>query len=107
MCKLRNVYIEYEKNTPLGFIVVCFWLALQRFPGQARVGGDSKIPSVVCYDADGGVIAIGSETDCDINPELTEISGLSRVERYGIITLCCTELSSDFKGLDIIPVHPT
>ena len=21
MCKLRNAYIEYEKNTPLGFIV--------------------------------------------------------------------------------------
>jgi hypothetical protein len=82
-------------------------LALQRFPGQVLIGGNSKIPSVVCYDANGEAIAVGSETDYDDNPELTEVAGLSRVEWYGSNKFCCsTEHSSDFKGLDIISVHP-
>ncbi|KAF8331234.1 hypothetical protein F5887DRAFT_917458, partial [Amanita rubescens] len=40
--------------------------------GQQKVAGDSKIPSVVCYDEDGTVVAVGSETDPDTNPELFE-----------------------------------
>ncbi|KAF8632438.1 hypothetical protein AX15_001881 [Amanita polypyramis BW_CC] len=55
-------------------------LGVTQFRGQQRVGGDSKIPSIVCYDADGRAAAIGSETDLDANPELAEIDGLSRAE---------------------------
>lgn len=53
---------------------------LFRFPGQQKVGGDSKIPSVVCYDENGLVVAVGSETDEDTNPELLEVDGLVRAE---------------------------
>lgn len=53
-----------------------------RFPGQQTVGGDSKIPSVVCYDADGNVVAVGSETDPDTNSELLGVEGLVRAEWY-------------------------
>jgi hypothetical protein len=49
-----------------------------RFPGQ--VDGNSKIPSVVCYDKYGNVVAVGSETDVDTNPELLEVEGLVRAE---------------------------
>lgn len=53
---------------------------LIRFPGQHKVGGDCKIPSVVCYDGTGSVVAIGSETDPDTNPELAEVEGLVTAE---------------------------
>lgn len=42
-------------------------------PGQQRVGGSSEVPNVVCYDADGNIVVIGSETDVDTDPELSEI----------------------------------
>ncbi|KAF8632110.1 hypothetical protein AX15_002041 [Amanita polypyramis BW_CC] len=53
-----------------------------QYPGQQRIGGDSKIPSVVCYDKDGNNVAVGSETDLDTNPELGEIKGLVRAEWF-------------------------
>ncbi|KAK2464373.1 hypothetical protein APHAL10511_003519 [Amanita phalloides] len=53
-----------------------------QFPGQQKVGSDSKIPSVVCYDQGGNVVAVGPETDIDTNPELTEVEGLVRAEWY-------------------------
>jgi len=56
---------------------------LSRFPGQA-VGGDSKIPSVVCYDKNGKVVAVGSEADAEANPELLEVEGLIRAEWYAM-----------------------
>ncbi|KAF5317360.1 hypothetical protein D9611_003531 [Ephemerocybe angulata] len=33
-----------------------------RFPSQEQVGGDSKIPTVIYYDSDGKVCAIGADT---------------------------------------------
>ncbi|KAJ2922255.1 hypothetical protein H1R20_g14829, partial [Candolleomyces eurysporus] len=33
-----------------------------RYPSQERVGGDSKIPTVIYYDEDGKLCAIGAET---------------------------------------------
>jgi len=53
-----------------------------QFPSQQKVGGDSKIPSVVCYDENGHVVAVGSETDEDTNPELLEVEGLVRAEWF-------------------------
>ncbi|KAF8885939.1 hypothetical protein BD779DRAFT_1471330 [Infundibulicybe gibba] len=34
---------------------------VNRYPGQERVGGDSKIPTVIYYDANGKVRAVGAE----------------------------------------------
>ncbi|KAJ8094286.1 hypothetical protein PM082_006826 [Marasmius tenuissimus] len=34
---------------------------VSKFPGQGKVGGDSKIPSMVYYDQDGNVRAVGAE----------------------------------------------
>ncbi|KAF8333713.1 hypothetical protein F5887DRAFT_1259717 [Amanita rubescens] len=52
-----------------------------QFPGQA-VGGDSKIPSVVCYDRCGNLVAVGSETDVETNHELLEVEDLIRAEWF-------------------------
>ncbi|KAF8333715.1 hypothetical protein F5887DRAFT_1108607 [Amanita rubescens] len=53
-----------------------------QFPGQQKVSGDSKIPSVVCYDKNGYVVAVGSEADTDINSELLAVEGLVRAEWF-------------------------
>lgn len=53
------------------------------------MGPNSKIPSVICYDASGLVAAVGSETNPDTNPELLEVDGLSRVEWYSIHHTFC------------------
>lgn len=38
------------------------WLIIFRFPCQTRSGGDAKIPTVIYYDKNGDVKAIGAET---------------------------------------------
>lgn len=45
-----------------------------RFPGQQSVGGNSKIPSVICYNSNGSVRAVGEEA-LQVRPE--ELSGIS------------------------------
>ncbi|PFH48902.1 hypothetical protein AMATHDRAFT_64343 [Amanita thiersii Skay4041] len=53
-----------------------------QYPGQRRVGGDSKIPSIVCYDEAGNLVAAGAEADAEINSELLEMEGLTRAEWF-------------------------
>ncbi|KIL55734.1 hypothetical protein M378DRAFT_134141 [Amanita muscaria Koide BX008] len=51
-----------------------------RFSGQREENGKSKICSVVCYDKDGNVIAVGPETDPEVNPMLSEIDDVRQAE---------------------------
>ncbi|PFH47026.1 hypothetical protein AMATHDRAFT_153146 [Amanita thiersii Skay4041] len=53
-----------------------------QYPGQDRVGGDSKVQSVVLYDKDDKVVAIGDEADKEVFPELYEIEGLQTAEWF-------------------------
>jgi vacuolar-type H+-ATPase subunit I/STV1 len=48
--------------------------------GQREEKPNSKVPSVVCYDQDGHVIAVGPETDPEVNPILSEIECVRRAE---------------------------
>ncbi|PFH47737.1 hypothetical protein AMATHDRAFT_6474 [Amanita thiersii Skay4041] len=50
--------------------------SVTQYPGQGHIGGDSKIQSVVMYDKDDKVVAVGAETDKQVFPELGEIEGL-------------------------------
>ena len=43
------------------FILVARCLLYSRFPAQEHVGGDSKIPSILWYDARGTARAMGAE----------------------------------------------
>jgi len=36
-------------------------LLLNSYPGQHSIGGSSKIPSVICYDSNGTILAAGEE----------------------------------------------
>jgi hypothetical protein len=40
-------------------------IILHRFPGQDSYSGDTKIPSVIWYDRDGDVKAVGAEATQD------------------------------------------
>ncbi|KAF8625644.1 hypothetical protein AX15_005275 [Amanita polypyramis BW_CC] len=75
-----------------------------QFPGQQKIGGDSKIPSVVCYDESGSVVAVGSETDPDTNPELAEIEGLVRAEWFKL-HLRPSHLAAE-QGFDVRDIPP-
>ncbi|KAM6491361.1 hypothetical protein JOM56_013135 [Amanita muscaria] len=55
---------------------------VERFSGQREERPDSKVPSVVCYDQDGHVLAAGPETDYELNPILSEIEGVRRAEWF-------------------------
>ncbi|KAJ3710594.1 hypothetical protein DFJ43DRAFT_1170684 [Lentinula guzmanii] len=49
------------------------------FPAQAKVGGSAKIPSIVCYDKEGKVRAVGSEAE--------EPAFIEQAEDEGFVTV--------------------
>ncbi|KIL64018.1 hypothetical protein M378DRAFT_642370 [Amanita muscaria Koide BX008] len=53
-----------------------------RFPGQTQEKGYSKVPSVVCYDQDRHVIAVGPDTDPEVNPIFSELDDVRRAEWF-------------------------
>ena len=53
-----------------------------RFPGQGKVGGDSKIPSIIFYDRIGNVRAMGAEANEESFVEEAEARGYIGVEWY-------------------------
>jgi hypothetical protein len=57
-------------------------LDCDRFPAQAKVGGDCKIPSIIYYDQQGNVRAVGAETMDEAFLEKAEDEGFIKVEWY-------------------------
>lgn len=55
---------------------------MHRFPAQQKVGGDSKIPSIIYYDREGNVRAVGAEATQEAFLEQAEEEELIRVEWY-------------------------
>ncbi|KAF9465200.1 hypothetical protein BDZ94DRAFT_415553 [Collybia nuda] len=53
-----------------------------RFPAQERVGGDSKIPSILYYDKDGEVRAVGAEATREEILEMAEDEGWTKAEWF-------------------------
>jgi len=56
-----------------------------RYPGQEHFGGDSKIPSILHYDPQGNVRAMGAEALQEQIIEEAEDQGWVKLERY----VCC------------------
>ncbi|PFH47317.1 hypothetical protein AMATHDRAFT_6868 [Amanita thiersii Skay4041] len=78
-----------------------------QFPGQEQVGGDSKIPSVVLYDEDGKIVAVGAESDMDVYPELGEIEGSQRAEWFKLhLRPRHLDREQNFTAEDIPPLPP-
>ena len=55
---------------------------LDRFPAQEHVSGSSKIPTVLYYDKDGAVRAVGAETLTEGIHEMAEEGGWTKVEWF-------------------------
>lgn len=55
-----------------------------RFPAQERVGGDSKIPSIIYYDRSGQVRAVGAEATREEVLESAEDDGWTKAEWYAV-----------------------
>ena len=53
---------------------------VRRYPAQEKIGGDAKIPSVIYYDQQGNVRAVGAETLLDNNIELAMDENWVKVE---------------------------
>lgn len=56
--------------------------SLDRFPAQEHVSGSSKIPTVLYYDKDGAVRAVGAETLTEGIFEMAEEAGWIKVEWF-------------------------
>ncbi|KAF8632112.1 hypothetical protein AX15_002043 [Amanita polypyramis BW_CC] len=86
----RKLVISFDVGTTFSGASYAFLIpgespvveGVTQFPGQQKVGGDSKIPSVVCYDGSGDVVAVGPETNPDTNSELMVVEGLVRAEWF-------------------------
>jgi hypothetical protein len=55
---------------------------ISRFPGQASIGGDSKIPSILYYNKEGNVCAVGAEALQESLLEIAEDEEWIKVEWY-------------------------
>ena len=53
-----------------------------RFPSQERVGGDSKIPTIMYYDQDGKVRAVGAEAMREGLVEIAEDEQWTKAEWF-------------------------
>jgi hypothetical protein len=51
-----------------------------RFPAQERVGGESKIPTIIYYDQDGEVRAVGAEAAGEAIEQTAEDEGWTKAE---------------------------
>ncbi|KAG7091390.1 hypothetical protein E1B28_010428 [Marasmius oreades] len=68
-----------------------------KFPGQGSVGGDSKIPSIIYYDWEGNVQAVGTEATEASFLELADEQEYQKVEWF--------KLHLRPKGLETSQVH--
>jgi hypothetical protein len=62
--------------------VICVHNVSHRYPAQERVGGDAKIPSIVYYDQQGAVRAVGAEALLETNLEKAQDEDWVKAEWY-------------------------
>jgi hypothetical protein len=69
-----NRYDSVSKGYSIGYLLG------HRFPAQEHVGGDCKIPSIICYDPDGAVRAVGAEAMQESVEEEIDDNGWVKLE---------------------------
>ncbi|TFK64289.1 hypothetical protein BDN72DRAFT_881586 [Pluteus cervinus] len=79
---------------------------ITRYPSQQKVGGDSKIPSIVYYDKHGDVRAIGAEALQEAFIEQAEEEGFIKVEWFKLHLRPKTLSSPHIRDSDIPPLPP-
>ncbi|KAF8333722.1 hypothetical protein F5887DRAFT_1080066 [Amanita rubescens] len=114
----RKLVIAFDVGTTFSGVSYAFLIpgetptiqSVTRFPGQQKVAGDSKIPSIVCYDGDGNVAGVGSEADPEVNPELWEVEELAIAEWFKLHLRpphLVAEQRFDAKDIPPLPLNKT
>ncbi|KAF8675525.1 hypothetical protein AX14_005094, partial [Amanita brunnescens Koide BX004] len=75
-----------------------------RFPAQQKVGGDSKIPTIVYYDKEGALRAIGAEATEDEFLEEADQNEYTRVEWFKLHLRPKALASSHIRDDDLPPL---
>jgi hypothetical protein len=60
----------------------CDIIDLCRYPAQENIGGDSKIPSILYYDQEGCLCAVGAEATQENVIEKAEDEGWVKLEWF-------------------------
>lgn len=81
-------------------------LLLFRYPAQEKVGGDAKIPSIIYYDRQGKVSAVGAEALQERVLESAEDEDWMKVEWYYMCNQSFRGTDS-FLGLNFISARKT
>ncbi|THU90492.1 hypothetical protein K435DRAFT_781211 [Dendrothele bispora CBS 962.96] len=77
-----------------------------RFPAQAKTGGDCKIPSIIYYDQEGNVQAVGAETADEAFLERAEDENYIKVEWFKLHLRPKGMNTSDVQDSDLPPLPP-
>ncbi|KAF8549070.1 hypothetical protein OG21DRAFT_1515573 [Imleria badia] len=109
-----KLVVAFDIGTTYSGISYCFLergrvpevLGVTRFPGQAAVGGDAKVPSLLYYDRTGNIKAAGAEvlTEGVLEAALTE--EWTRVEWWKLHLRPKYLASSINPGNDLPPLPP-
>ncbi|KAG2153153.1 hypothetical protein DEU56DRAFT_954958 [Suillus clintonianus] len=86
----RKLVLAFDVGTTFSGVSYCMLdpgevpviRGVARYPAQEHVGGDSKIPSILYYDLDGDVRAVGAEALQEHIIEQAEDEGWVRLEWY-------------------------
>ncbi|KAK7472084.1 hypothetical protein VKT23_000203 [Stygiomarasmius scandens] len=77
-----------------------------RFPAQAKTGGDCKIPSILYYDQEGSVRAVGAEALDEAFLEQAEDENFIRVEWFKLHLRPRDMSTSGVRDSDLPPIPP-
>ncbi|KAG1830176.1 hypothetical protein EV424DRAFT_1315773 [Suillus variegatus] len=102
LTELKAVIGWEDGVSHIGFLgCTISYLLGHRFPSQENVGGDCKIPSIICYDPDGTVCAVGAEATQEYIEEKIEDDGWVKLEWWKLHLRPRTMASSHVTDQDI------
>lgn len=105
----RKLVFAFDVGTTFSGVSYCFLdpgqvpviQGVNRFPAQEHVGGDCKIPSIICYDPDGTVRAVGAEATQEYIEEEIDDNGWVKLEWWKLHLRPRTMASSHVTDQDI------
>ncbi|OJA20126.1 hypothetical protein AZE42_04099 [Rhizopogon vesiculosus] len=108
----RKLILAFDVGTTFSGVSYCFLdpgqvpdiQGVNRFPAQEHVGGDCKIPSIICYDPEGTVRAVGAEATQENIEEEIEDNGWVKLEWWKLHLRPRTMPSSHVTDQDIPPL---
>ncbi|KAH7929509.1 hypothetical protein BV22DRAFT_1080676 [Leucogyrophana mollusca] len=110
----RKLVLAFDVGTTFSGISYCVLdpgdapviQGVTRFPSQDHVGGDSKIPSIIYYDQEGSVRAVGGEALQESIVEKAEDEGWTKLEWWKLHLRPRNMTSSHVSDQDIPSLPP-